>query len=382
MDANRAAITDMTETLRILAALPADQAQTLPGRFYTDPDYFDYEVATFLSREWHCLGRVDEIPNPGDYFTTRLFAEALLVVCGDDGQVRVLSNVCRHRGMLLAEGNGSTRRFVCSYHAWSYDRSGQLSAAPRMQEKGVDGKTCRLPEFRSEVWNGFIYANLDDAALPLAPRLQGLNQLLAPYGTQGMRHIQSFEEEWQTNWKCLVENFMESYHLSVVHPKTLHPYTPTSLSRKALSGEAFTSYCANYPDTVATRGMGADSLSPEERRRSTLFSVFPTQIASQAATLLVSFGIQPLAVDRIRVRWTLSTYGIELTQDELDTRITLWREVNLEDRIKLEKMQQALTSRHATSGHLASEDYEGTIADFHRYLARQMAVGPKITTVA
>lgn len=112
------------------------------------------------------------------------------------------------------------------------------------------------------------------------------------------------------------------------------------------------------------------------------FYTDPDYFDYEVATLLVSFGIQPLAVDRIRVRWTLSTYGIELTQDELDTRIALWREVNLEDRIKLEKMQQALTSRHATSGLLASEDYEGTIADFHRYLARQMAVGPKITTVA
>ncbi len=381
MDAPSASISHMTDTLRIIATLPADQAQTLPGRFYTDPDYFQYEVETFLSREWHCLGRVDEIPNPGDYFTARLFAEALLVVRGDDGQVRVLSNVCRHRGMLLAEGSGSTRRFVCSYHAWSYDRSGQLSAAPRMQEKGVGAKTCRLPEFRCEVWNGFIYANLDDGAIPLAPRLEALNQVLAPYRTQGMRYVQSFEEEWQTNWKCLVENFMESYHLSVVHPKTLHPYTPTGLSRKALSGEAFTSYCANYPDTAATRGLGADTLRVEERRRSTLVSVFPTQIASQAATLLVSFGIQPLAVDRIRVRWTLSTYGDELTQDELDARIALWQEVNLEDRIKLEKMQQALTSRHATSGPLAPEDYEGTIADFHRYLARQLPAMPKIAAV-
>jgi len=81
------------------------------------------------------------------------------------------------------------------------------------------------------------------------------------------------------------------------------------------------------------------------------------------------------------VRWTLSTYGDELTQDELDARIALWQEVNLEDRIKLEKMQQALTSRHATSGPLAPEDYEGTIADFHRYLARQLPAMPKIAAV-
>ncbi|WP_428032102.1 aromatic ring-hydroxylating oxygenase subunit alpha [Ancylobacter sp.] len=363
----------MNATLQEVAALPEHAAQSLPGRFYTDPDYFRYEVETYLSRDWHCLGRADEIPRPGDYFTSQLFGEPLLVVRGDDGAVRVLSNLCRHRGMPLAEKAGSTRRFVCAYHAWSYGRAGELVNAPRMRDKGVSAENCSLPAFRSEMWNGFIYANLDDDAAPLAPRLRQLETLLQRYGTGEMRIVRSFEEEWKTNWKCLVENFMEAYHLSVVHPETLHPYTPTGLSRKSMADDAFTSYCANYPDTAATRGEGAPGLTPEERRRSTLFCLFPTQLASQAATLLVSLSIQPLEVDRIRVRWTLSTYADELTQDELEQRIALWHEVNREDREKLEKMQLALTSRHAPSGPLAPRDYEGTIWDFYRYLARRTA---------
>lgn len=370
-------ITAMNDTLHAVAALPEHEAQCLPGRFYTDPDYFRYEVDTFLSKEWHCVGRADEISRPGDYFVTRLFDEPLLVVRGDDGEVRVLSNLCRHRGMPLAEGAGSTRRFVCSYHAWSYGRSGELVNAPRMKDKGVNEKTCSLPSFRSEVWNGFIYANLDPDAQPLVPRLGQLENLLGNYQPEKMRIVRTFEEDWHTNWKCLVENFMEAYHLSVVHPETLHPYTPTGLSRKSMSDDAFTSYCANYPESAAARGMGAPGLSDEERRRSTLFCLFPAQIASQAATLLVSFSIQPLAVDRIRVRWTMSTYGDELTQDELEARIALWHEVNREDREKLEKMQRALSSRHAPSGPLAPRDYEGTIWDFYRYLGRQIPISDK-----
>lgn len=365
-------IESMNETLRAVAALPEHAAQCLPGRFYTDPDYFRHEVEAFLSKEWHCLGRADEIPGPGDYFTTRLFDEPLLVVRGDDGLVRVLSNLCRHRGMPLAESSGSTQRFVCPYHAWSYGRAGELLNAPRMRDKGVTEATCSLPAFRTEIWNGFIYANLDPDARPLAPRLEQLGLLLGNYDTAGMRIVRTFEEEWHTNWKCLVENFMEAYHLSVVHLETLHAYTPTGLSRKSMADDAFTSYCANYPEPAASRGMGAPGLSTDERRRSTLFCLFPTQIASQAATLLVSFSIQPLAVDRIRVRWTMSTYGDELTRDELESRISLWHAVNREDREKLEKMQRALCSRHAPSGPLAPRDYEGTIWDFYRYLGRQL----------
>ena len=225
-------IAGMNETLRHVASLPEAEAQCLPGWFYTDPRYFDFEVKTFLSSEWHCLGRADEIPEPGDYFTTQLFDEPLLVVRGEDGQVRVLSNLCRHRGMPIAEGSGSTRRFVCSYNAWSYARNGELINAPRMRDKGVTTDNCSLPKFRSEFWNGFIYVNLNDNAAPLSPRLEQLEALLGNYETDRMRHVATFEEDWHTNWKCLVENFMEAYHLSVVHPETLHPYTPTGLSLK------------------------------------------------------------------------------------------------------------------------------------------------------
>lgn len=165
---------------------------------------------------------------------------------------------------------------------------------------------------------------------------------------------------------------MEAYHLSVVHPGTLHPYTPTGLSRKALSDDSFTSYCANYPDAAGNRGQGAPGLSEEERKRSTLFCLFPAQIASQAATLLVALSIQPLAVDQIKVRWTMSTYADELSDEDIQARLALWNEVNREDREKLERMQRGLASRHAPSGPLSPPDFEGTIWDFYRYLARQI----------
>ncbi|MEX6504541.1 aromatic ring-hydroxylating oxygenase subunit alpha [Pseudomonas zhanjiangensis] len=371
-DKQNKVIADMAARLHEIAALPEDEARCLPGQFYTCPEFYQFEVETFLKKEWHCVGREDEVASPGDYFTTVLFDEPLLVIRGDDSEIRVLSNVCRHRGMPLAEGRGSARRLVCSYHAWSYARDGRLSNAPRMQDKGINAGNCSLPVFRSELWNGFIYVNLDDAAAPLSSRLQGLEALLDSYGTREMRIVHAQEEIWNTNWKCLVENFMEAYHLSVVHPETLHPYTPTGLSRKSMANDSFTSYCANYPEAAESRGFGAPGLSDEERKRSTLFCLFPTQIASQAATLLVSLSIQPLAVDKIMVRWTMSTYSNELTRDELDQRLALWNEVNREDREKLERMQRALSSRHAPSGHLAPRDYEGTIWDFYRYLSRSI----------
>jgi len=183
--------------------------------------------------------------------------------------------------------------------------------------------------------------------------------------------VHTATEDWRCNWKCLVENFMEGYHLSVVHPTTLHDYTPTGLSRKGPSGPGFTSYFANYPDSAAPRGMGAPGLDAAQQRRSTLFAVFPAQVASQSASLLVSLSLMPLAADRTRVRWTMSAFPGDLNGDTITARIALWDEVNREDRLKLEAMQGALSSRHFDGGPLAGSDYEGTVRDFQTWCAAQ-----------
>ncbi len=350
--------------------IEADRSMGMDGSFYTSQELFELEKSTVLLTGWHCVGRADEVLNSGDYFTAQLLDEPLIIVRGDDGHIRVLANVCRHRGMMLAEGKGNAKRFVCPYHAWSYSRDGQLVRAARMDNKGFQISDYRLPEYSSEIWQGFIYVNLTDAPSALAPRLIELDKFLNPYETHNFRVVHTAEEIWQCNWKCLVENFMEGYHLSIVHPSTLRGYTPSQLCTKGPSGLSFTSYFANYPDNIPPRGHGSEGLTEQQRHRSFLFNVFPTQVTSQAANLLVSLSLQPVNVDQVRVRWTLSVYKDDLDDEAIEGRIALWIDVNREDREKLEKLQVALRSSKALAGPLAGEDQEGTIQDFHKYLAR------------
>lgn len=362
----------MSQTLQNTAMMPDDRPMGLPGNFYTSTEFFEFEKFELLRNGWHCLGRSDEIAKPGDFFTIQLLDEPLLVVRGNDGEIRVLSNVCRHRSMPVAEGTGNRKLFVCSYHAWSYGRDGALVRAPHMQNANFDQSKCGLPQIKCEIWRGFIYANLDAEAAELAPQLDELDNLISDYQTDEFRTVHTAEEIWECNWKCLVENFMEGYHLSVVHPQTLRGYTPTELCTKAASGEMFTSYHANYPSDIPSRGQGAPDLDEKQRHRSTLFSIFPTQVVSQSASLLVSLNLHPLSVDRICVRWTMSVYGDDLSDAEIAQRIALWEQVNQEDCEKLVKLQRTLSSAHAQAGPLASDDFEGTIRDFHKFLARKV----------
>lgn len=342
---------------------------TLSGKSYCCKDIFRSDIDNKLSAGWMCLGRADEIPNAGDFFTLQLFDEPLLIVRGQDEKIRVLANSCRHRASPVAEGSGNSKRFVCPYHAWSYSLDGALRSAPRMPKKLT--KDLCLPEYRSEIWRGFLYVNISGTAAPLAPGLQALDERLAPYETETFQTFHVGEKVWHANWRALVENFVEAYHLSVVHSQTLHGYTPTRLARKFAGSAAFTGYCANYAEDAADRGHGAPNLSAEERRRSTLFSVFPCHLVSQAASLIASFCLIPEAPGRTRVRWSLSSYGDDLSEELKAVRIELWRQVNEEDRARMEATQRGIASKFAGAGPLADDDFEGTIADFHCYLAAE-----------
>jgi phenylpropionate dioxygenase-like ring-hydroxylating dioxygenase large terminal subunit len=187
-----------------------------------------------------------------------------------------------------------------------------------------------------------------------------------------MHHVFVREEVWQVNWKCLVENFMEGYHLSVVHPGSLHPITPTALCEKFPAGEGYTGYKAYYPETAPTRGDSHPELDARERRCSTLFCVYPCHVVSQSPDLLVHMALQPRGVNSVAIRWGASTYEADLAREEIDRRIGLWETVNNEDRFKLERMQVGLRSRHSAVGPLAPADLEGTIWDFFQYLSRQL----------
>lgn len=341
--------------------------RTLPAQAYTDPARLDAEITSILRPAWHCIGRADELAGPGDFLTMTILDEPVLVVRGDDGELRALSNICRHRGMPVAEGTGSSSTFTCPYHAWSYAADGELRVAPFTDPESITG--CRLPSWPLTIdEHGFLHVAVCDAPAPL-PSIPGLDNELAPFNTAAMRFRHAETEIWACNWKAMVENFMEGSHLSVVHQNTLHPLTPSRLASKGPSSPEFTSYYSAFPPGVRSTTPGEPGLSDEQRGRSFLWHRFPTQVACQNATFCATFLVLPLAVDRTMIRWTVSAFR-ECTDELVDGTIALWREINGEDQAVLERLQRNLRapSAQAYAGPLADEDREGTIGDFHRYL--------------
>ncbi len=351
-----------------------DDAWSMPSAFYTEQEVLDIERRELFGREWVCIGRADEIPEPGDFMTFQLCNEPLVAVRSADHAIRVLSNVCRHRGALVAEGRGTASHLQCPYHHWTYELDGALARAPRLeQHRTFDPAQCALPSFATEEWMGFLFVSLADEPAPLAPQLSGLEDLVGPYHLELATTRFVADEVWPTNWKCFIENFMEGYHLTPLHRTTLHPVNPTRLCRHYPPGDAYFGYHAGFTPGLPRLEPGHPDLTPEQVDDCIMFAVPPGLVAGCASDYSSFICVQPESVDRVRLKLGLMFFGDRWTEDDIETAARLFQETNAEDRAVLEGITRGHASGRHSAGPLAPAAFEGTLHDFSRYLARRLA---------
>jgi phenylpropionate dioxygenase-like ring-hydroxylating dioxygenase large terminal subunit len=369
------------ETLGRYNSLPYERAWSMPRAFYTDPRVLALEVEHLFLREWVCIGRVDEVSQPGDFIALQLCSEPIVVVCGKDGKVRAFSNVCRHRGTVLVTGRGNRRHLVCPYHNWTYDTFGRLVGAPGIEERDdFDRASCRLSEFACTLWHGFVFVSADSDPPALTPRLAGLEALIAPYHMEKMALRYLSEEVWEVNWKCLVENFMEGYHLTPLHRETLHPVNPSKLCRHFAPGDAYFGYNAGFSPDLPRTQRGHPNLTNEQADNCVMYAVPPGLVVGCAGDYSSFLCIQPETVNRVRVRMGLVFFDTDWPQDGIDRAVDLFQRTMAEDKAVLVQLMRGLNSGRHQSGPLSRADLEGPIWDFYKYLHRR--IGPAMNSTS
>jgi phenylpropionate dioxygenase-like ring-hydroxylating dioxygenase large terminal subunit len=192
------------------------------GEEYTSPEFMRRELDMVWAKVWNIGAWAAEMPRPGDFVTHQLGRDSILMVRQDDGTVKAFHNVCQHRGnrLVYTEG-GRTDAFVCGYHGWRFDRDGTLLHA-QDAEDFPRGNPCgkrNLAAIPCEEWAGFVWYNMNPAAEPLAAFLGEFKAELEPYHTERMRRVIYRVAEIPCNYKCIHDNFCESYHLPTAHPQ-------------------------------------------------------------------------------------------------------------------------------------------------------------------
>ncbi|MGF6962827.1 SRPBCC family protein [Paraburkholderia youngii] len=365
---------DIVHALRENCERPFEDAHAMPPAVYTSEAFLALEQRDVFRNEWLCVGRASALAQTGDYLSAQIDDQPVFVLRDASGALRAFSNVCLHRMSVLLEGRGNVRRIVCPYHAWNYTLDGALAGAPLMdQQPGFCKDQYRLPAVRCETWQGWIYVTLNARAPAVESHLSELTKLIAPYGMGD--YVETFHEEhvWDTNWKILAENFMESYHLPMLHRATVGPHSKLEEMECPPGLPAF-----NYHWITKEASLPIGNAHPANtrlqghwRRTTALLAIYPTHLITLTPGYFWYLILQPRGVGRVHIRFGggLAPEFVDdpRAADYMATLKTLLDEVNAEDRRGVEAVFRGVHAPLAKPGHLSP--LERPNYDFARYLA-------------
>lgn len=279
----------------------------LPVEAYTSPDWYKREQEAIFSRVWRYAGFVEDLAEPGDYLTVQAGNNNLLVLLDMEGQRRAFHNVCRHRGTQLLRAVGNKKKAIaCPYHDWTYGLDGRLISIPQQSaEFGEIDKSCLgLLPASVEAWRGMLFVHPDPQAAPLREWFGAVEPYLGPHVVEELVEWPEARSEYeiQANWKIVVENYIDVYHLSHLHAGTLGMYE----HRKAEYGFVGPHFAlwepltADYAEKIESQ-TPMPLILPPEQLGTWVPMLFPGIGLAESESSWSTFIVTPLGPERTKV---------------------------------------------------------------------------------
>ena len=359
-----------------MASTPFERARAMPPSVYTSPGFLKREIEDIFAKEWVCVGRASTLAKPGDYVTYELAGQPVFIMRTAEGKLQAMSNVCLHRMSTLLEGSGNKRTIVCPYHGWTYNIDGTLRGAPAMTKNQSFCKDAyRLPAIRCEEWLGWVMITLNKDAPPVASELAEVESHISDYGMTD--YVETFHEThvWDTNWKILAENFMESYHLPVCHAGTIGGLSRLDEMICPPGRKAFNYHTILKDETlkIAIAHPSNTRMTGERRRMTYLLAIYPSLLITLTPGYFWYLCLHPKGPGQVHMIFGGGMAPEFIASDEakgqLDQLKRLLDEVNVEDRGCTERVFKGLSASAARPGHLSH--LERPNFDFAQYLAER-----------
>ena len=280
----------------------------LPVEAYTSPDWFDREQARIFSRTWACAGLAEDLTEPGQYLSVQAGRNNLFVVMGGDRRLRAFHNLCRHRGTQLIRAVGKAAALRCPYHDWTYDLEGNLVGVPRRAREfpDFDPSGVRLFPASVGVWRGMLWVHPDADPPSLAEWFGPVEPHLGPHRVEELVESAGSRTEHlvRANWKIVVENYIDAYHLKHLHSATLAMYDHDRIESGWHGPHfAFREPLAGWYEAVVERESPLPLIPhlPRERLGAWVPMLFPGIGLGESESTWSTFVVEPLAPDRTRV---------------------------------------------------------------------------------
>ncbi len=356
---------------------PFERAHAMPPGVYKSPDFLGVEIGSIFAKEWVSVGRASALAKSGDYITYELAGQPIFVMRDNGGQLRAMSNVCLHRMSTLLEGTGNRRLITCPYHGWTYNTDGTLRGAPAMtRNEDFDRQCLRLPEIRCEEWLGWIMVTLSSDAPPVAEQLAEVQGLIDDYGMENYEETFRETHVWDTNWKILAENFMESYHLPVCHAGTIGGLSKLDEMDCPPGRAAFNFHTILKDDKlkIALAHPSNTRMQGDRRRTTFLLAIYPSLLITLTPGYFWYLSLHPHGVGQVHI-----TFGGGMApefanspeaQEHFAQLKMLLDEVNVEDRGCTERVYRGVCASAAKPGPLSH--LERPNFDFAQWIAEKV----------
>ena len=363
---------------------PTETGSALPNAAYTDDAFHRLEQDTVFRKSWVFAAFAHQVRNPGDRYPVEIAGRPVVLVRGEDNQVRAFHNVCRHRGAKLVDApQSSCKPLVCPNHSWSYSFKGKLLARPHFyggEKHDVNREPhhrADLREIRCDCWHDWIFVNLDGNAPELNQYLKPITDRLSGYDFTDLQIGGTLEFDIHANWKLAIENFIEPYHVFSCHP-WLHSFVSME-ERTAPEFQDHVLFCGyEFQKTDPARGEGLPyfpDLPEEKKRRGDWYVLFPNFALEVFPDQVDVFVATPKGIDQCRE--TIALYfigdGAHAAQysEGRNAVIQNWRDLNREDIGIIERMQAGRASEGFDGGVL-SPYWDPVLQHFARLVYRLM----------
>ena len=351
--------------------MPSNILRGLSPKAYTDKNFWTKENKTIFTKNWVFVGFAHELKNEGDVLPINVADQPILLIKESKNKINAFHNICSHRCLKLVDKEKNVGQIIsCPYHAWSYDLKGNLVSSPHFggtnnhQPKGFLRKKNGLKPVRINIWHDWIFINLDNKALPFEKYASPLFKQIKDINLETINPVATLDfGKINTNWKFLIENYIEPYHVQFVHKTTTSQ--PLKDHYTIVDGR-----CYGSGVDLNEESTSADSLAVSSK----YLSLFPnfiigTYYPGQIGVHL-NIPIEPGITHQKRVIYT--SQDMRLKKKEVEKLRNLWWDVHKEDHEICERLQMGRSSAAAKSGGLLSPHWENSVRAFQKIVIKSI----------
>ncbi len=348
---------------------PLARASTIPSAWYVDARIAELERLSVFSKTWQLVARTEQVEVPGQFVSTTVAGEPIVVVRGNDEVLRAFYNVCRHHAAaVVTQPCGQASLLHCPYHGWNYGLDGSLKGMPEFDGvENFDRAQNGLVPIRVETWECFVFINLDQDAAPLTDFLGGLVPRVAPLGISKLHYFDRRTYNINCNWKVFVDNYLDGGY----HVPHLHKGLNSVLDYKQYTIENEDRYCLQSSPMVASTEDAATGAA-RKGDRAWYFWQHPNLMINCYDGYMDTNLVIPIDVDHCTVIFDFYFRDIsDASREYNEQSVNVGNRVQEEDLGICEDVQRGLKSRAYRAGRLSVRREAGEQL-FHRLLAADL----------